>query len=398
MPRRKITTLIALFAACILQYQSEVEAAEFRSGINVNVNSDEVIGTDMYAFGRQVVIDGVIEGDLVAASESVLINGAVNGDLILAGRSIIVNGSVEDDIRAAGADLSFLSSVGGDVIVAGNEIAIDSGASIGEDLVVSANSLLAGGEVRGNVELNAVDATLTGTVRGRVNANVEESLTLSPESRIEGALNYTSQNEARVQAGATVIGDTTQFIPTVNLFGNEYPFSILIDFVSKIISQARWFIGTLLVGLILIWLFPGTIQDVSLTLSHSPWKSLALGVLVFPLAAIMLLLSMIIILSSIGFSGFPIIAIPALGYVAMLLLAKPVIAVSVGSFLKRRAFGQDAPSLAGSLALGAAILAVVGLIPVVDTVVGWATLLLGFGMWLLFFFHHYREARSTRSV
>ncbi len=398
MIRRTFLLELALLVFCLLSPQERVEAAEFFTGVEVHIGSDDVIDADVYAIGGQVLVDGTINGDLVAASEGVLINGTVNGDLIVAARSIRVNGAVQDDIRAAGAELQFRSTIGGDLIVAGDQIDVVAGSVVGEDLVVGANTLTVGGEVQGNVDLNAVEVSITGRVQGNVNADVEERLVLNPESRIEGALNYTSQIDVTLEPGAEVGGEVTRFVPMVEIFGSEYPVSMLIQFVASVISQVKWFIGTLLVGLILIWLFPNTMQQVVTTLSVSPWKSMVMGVLVFPLAAILLLLTMIVVLSIIGFAGFPIIAMPALVYAMLLLLAKPAIAMVIGDYVVNRVTQGEGSALTGALATGAAILAVIGLIPYLDRIVGWFTLLAGLGMWVLFGFRSYGEARAAQNV
>jgi hypothetical protein len=182
----------------------------------------------------------------------------------------------------------------------------------------------------------------------------------------------------------------------IEIFGNEYPISFFIQIVSKIISQAKWFLGTLFVGLILIWLFPATIQNVVATLSDSPIKTLSIGVLVFPIVPIVLLFTMIIALSIIGFSGFPMVGIPATVYGALLLLAKPTLAMALGGYVSRIFTKQENFRPRRALVVGAAILAGIGLFPYADSVAGWLALILGFGMWLLFFYRNYREARVTQ--
>jgi len=389
---------LALLLSSVSSFQNNAQAAEFLSGIEVTVGPNEVYEADVYAFAREIIVDGTIEGDLVAASESIVINGAVNGDLIVAARAISVDGVVEDDIRAAGAELDFESQVGGDVIVAGDRIVIGPDAVIGEDLAASANTLVADGRIEGNVDISAVEAILTGTVQGNVNATIQERLELGPESTIEGTLNYTSQYDATMAPGAAVGGEITQFEPTLTLFGNDYPFSALIQFVIDFIEQVRWFIGTLLMGLLLIWLFPGAMHNLVTTLATSPWKSLFLGVSMFPLTALLLLLSLILVLAIIGFSAFSLVAIPAMIYTALLLLAKPTIAMALGNYIGKHFGKREQPHSRSALAIGAAILAVVGLIPYVSTLAGWLTLLLGFGMWLLYLFRSYREAQALQAI
>ncbi|MBT8147639.1 MAG: hypothetical protein KJN90_12350 [Gammaproteobacteria bacterium] len=393
IPRKFLIALI-YSASVFIGLPGTVEAAEFRRGVEVVIGADEVVNEDIYVVAGRIIVDGTINGDLLAAGENVEVNGAVNGDLIVAARVISVRGAVEDDVRAAGAELRFQSSIGEDLIAAGYQIEIETESFIGQDLVASANTLILNGDIRGDLDLNVMEATIAGTIDGTVQGVIEEQLILSPESRIEGALNYTSANEVNLQSGAQVAGDVTQQLPVVELFGIEYTVSTITLIVSKVIEQTKWFIGTLLVGLILIWLCPGTIHNVVETLSKSPLKSLGIGILVIPLMPIMLLVTMIAVLSVVGFSAFPIVAIPGTAFAALLLLAKPVLAIAIGGHIAERTSKTREPTNTGSLALGAAILAVLGLIPFVDSLVGWLTLFLGFGMWLLFLTRRYREAKA----
>jgi cytoskeletal protein CcmA (bactofilin family) len=394
----KSLTVFICLATALLSQLGRVEAAEFRSGLEVRIGADEALDGDVYAAAGRVVVDGTINGDLLAAGGTIEVNGAINGDLIVAARAVSVNGPVEDDVRAAGAELLFRSSIGEDLIVAGNRIEIEPSSVIGQDLVASADSIFLNGGVAGNIDLTATDATIAGTVEGNVQAVVERQLVLSPESRIDGTLHYTSANEVTLQSGAEVSGEVTQQLPVVEMFGIEYAISTITLVMSRIIEQSKWFIGTLLVGLTLIWLCPRTIHDVIETLSRSPYKSLGLGVLLFPLIPLLLLVAMIVALSTVGFSAFPLVAIPGAAYAGLLLLAKPAIAMSIGRYVARH-FGRSRDSTpVGALAVGAALLATLGLIPYVDTIVGWLTLIMGFGMWFLFWFRRYREARATETV
>lgn len=389
-------TVMILWAFSFTTHQGLVEAAEFRSGVEVFIGSNEVLNEDVYVFAGRVIVDGTINGDLIAAGENIEVNGMVNGDLIVAARSITVNGAVEDDIRAAGSELQFLSSIGGDLVTAGDQIRIEPSSMIGEDLVAGANTLIVGGDVEGNLDLSVSDVRITGTVQGNVNATVEGLLTLGPDATIEGELVYTSQNDVMMQSGAEVVGEVTKQAPMVSILGNEFQVSAFILILNNLVSQAKWFISTLLLGLILIWLFPVTTRELITTLLKSPWRSLGVGVLILSVAPILLLVTLILVLSILGFAAFPIAAVPAAFYLSLLLLAKPLVAMLIGGFVAKRIARREDYAPGNALVIGAAILAVVGLIPYVESVVSWLTLFLGFGVWLLYFYRHYRESRLAQ--
>ncbi|MCG8413752.1 MAG: polymer-forming cytoskeletal protein [Pseudomonadales bacterium] len=395
---RTIITTLILSACSIAIPPKQAQAAELLGGVQVLIGPEEVIDEDVYAFAGRVLVEGTINGDLVAAGENIEITGSVNGDLIVAGRAISISGTVEDDIRAAGAELQFSSGIGGDLITAGNEIIIETEVVVGEDVVAGGNSVVSRGIVEGDMELNAVEANIIGTVQGNVQATVEEDLILGPEASIGGALTYTSPNEVMMNPGSTVLGEITLQPPEIEIFGNAYPISTFIEIVRTFIDQSKWFLSTLLAGFLLLALFPATSHNVVATLRQSPWRSLGMGVLVLALVPLVLLLSMIAILSILGSSAFPIIAVPGIVYAGLLLLAKPLVAVAVGGYVAEFSRGNEQSSPRTGLVIGAALLAVLGCFPYVDSIVGWLTLLFGFGMWLLFFHRNYREARAAHSA
>lgn len=389
------STLICL-ALGLAIVSVRVQAAEFLSGVEVYIGPDQVLAEDVYAFAGQIVIEGTINGDLVAAGDSIEIKGSINGDLIAAARSISVSGPVTDDIRAAGTNLLFTGSVGGDLIAAADHMEIN--AIIDEDLVADANNLFFTGEVRGNVDLGARQATVSGTVQGDVRATVAEQFILEPESRIQGSLSYTALNDLTMHTGAEVVGGVSRRMPMISIFGNEYQASTLVQVLGKIISQTQWFIGTLLTGILLIWLFPETMRQVVALLSSSPWKSLGMGALTLPLTPIILMILMIVTLSIIGSAAFPVVAVPAMTFAALLLLAKPAIAIALGQLFRARFDRNENYSPRAALLVGAAALAVVGLVPFVDSMVAWLSVFIGLGAWLLFLYRRYRAASKSNSV
>ena len=79
------------------------------------------------------------------------------------------------------------------------------------------------------------------------------------------------------------------------------------------------------------------------------------------------------------------------------LLASPLIALFAGQYSLERA-GREAPAAWQSIAVGAALLAVIGLIPNLNVAVAVLVVLFGFGAWLLFGYRRYKAARAESRV
>jgi O-antigen/teichoic acid export membrane protein len=90
--------------------------------------------------------------------------------------------------------------------------------------------------------------------------------------------------------------------------------------------------------------------------------------------------------------------VPAAAYVVLLLLASPLIALFAGQYSLERAARREEPAAWQSIAVGAAVLAVIGLVPYLNVAVAVLVVLFGFGAWLLFTYRRYTAARAESRV
>ena len=70
--------------------------------------------------------------------------------------------------------------------------------------------------------------------------------------------------------------------------------------------------------------------------------------------------------------------------------------ISSPDFVLRHVTGSDEPAGWKALLLGAAILAVIGLIPILSVVATILTILYGFGAWTLYLYRSYFELRTAQ--
>ena len=402
-----LVTLAMVIAGCSTE--------KFRSGNNVTIGSAETIAHDLYLAGGAIEVIGAVDGDLVAAGGKVDVTGDVEGDvlasggtieltgnvggdLIAAGGNVEISGEVRDDLRVAGGRIEISSGVKDNVIAAGGRITLSRTAVVSGDLVVGGGSVHLDGTVEGDALLGVEDATISGTVMGDVEMQVDR-LVLKSTARIEGDLTYTSDREATIEAGAQVLGATTRETPTVSIFWFIEAESSGLTRAARAVAQAvQWFLGTFIVTLLLVWLAPATMRSARDTLAGSPWKSLGLGILVLFVAPIVVIIVAVIGISVGRFAAVPVAVVPAAAYVVLLLLASPLIALFAGQYSLERAAGRVDPAAWQSIALGAALLAVIGLVPVLNVAVAVLVGLFGFGTWLLFGYRRYTAARAESRV
>jgi hypothetical protein len=196
--------------------------------------------------------------------------------------------------------------VGGDILGAGYSLEIRKGSTVGRDVVFATGQTLLAADVSRNVEAYTGALEIDGNVGGNVKAQIGEAgesragppptmfmpqstvpapivkqgLTIDPAARIAGNLEYTQNVDLAIPAGV-VVGKVTRIAQPEQK--NETP-------VEKTAGQkvADWalhagrsMVTLILIGLLLLWLFPLFTGSVSNELQSRPLPSLGWGVITY---------------------------------------------------------------------------------------------------------------------
>lgn len=377
-----IVTLLMIFATV------PVSAFDARSGDTVTVGSREVVDDDLYIGAATIIIDGMVNGDLWAAGYTITVNGAVNGSVVVAGNMVNVSGDVGHAVRAAGQTISISGDVNGDLIVFGSVVNVASTATVKGDLLVGAENVRIDGLIEGDIKGGAGEVTIGNGVKGNVELEVD-SLTILSTANIEGNLTYTSGEEADIESGAQIGGATTHNLPPVKAEpAVPSPLAPLFGILGKVIG----FLMALVTGLVLILIAPRRLMSIAESMRIRPGASAAWGALVLfvtPIVAILVC--------------FTIVGIP-LGLIALVLwgiglyLAQIPVALLIGLLIIRRSREVERKGIMiGALALGLAILALLGLIPYLGFFIGLVVALFGLGALVVSERRRRAEAREAAS-
>jgi cytoskeletal protein CcmA (bactofilin family) len=342
-----------------------VAAADVRQGPSVGVGAGESIQDDIYAFGGTIDIGGTINGSVIAAGGTITISGPIQRDVIVSGGNVTITGRVGGSIRAAAGTLTLSAPVGEDLVVAGGTVSVGPSATIGRDLLLGAGTTTVDAPVKRNVLASVGDLTIRNTVGGKVTARVNH-LRLESGASIAGNLDYTSNNQVAMAAGAHVEGTTTRHTPTDSGAGGA---------ANGFVGWLRALVGIFILGLLLLLLFPGFSGRVRARLETSPWASLGIGAAILvgvPIAAI------IVFIAGIFVGGWWL----ALALVVAYLLALALGYVVSGYLIGR--FGFDLLGWRGlhpalELLGGLVVLSIVTLIPILGGLVVLAACLFGLG-------------------
>jgi len=367
-------------------------AAETRNGDTVVIGPGETIADDLYVAGRSVTVLGTIKGDLVVSAGTVTVSGPIQGDVIAFGGTVTIQGTVGRNVRAMGGTVSITNSVANDVVAAGGNVTIGPQARVGRDLLVGTGAAVVDGAITRNVVANSGELRLNGPVGGDVRFD-GSTILFGNQASIGGNLTYTSDNEALVVAPTgSVVKGRVERLPRA-----ATPAPGLIDQVTEsALGWIRGVVGLFVLGLVLVLLFPAFSRRTTVTMEQSPIASLAIGLIALVVAPVVAILIFAFgILVGGWWLGFVTLAI----YGIALAIGMAVASLYLGTWILAHA-QTPAIHAAWALLLGAAVLLLIGLLPIVGGMVVFAALLFGFGSLLLAAYRAYQESKpaATPSV
>jgi hypothetical protein len=385
---RKLNPFVFIFPVfavlvLVLAQPPAAMAAEMRGGNEITVGRNEIIDDDLYAFGQNVTILGQVTGSVIAGGNTVTIGGEIGGDIMAAGSTVMVDGPVHGSIRAAGQSVQLRNQVDGDLLATGNSISVVGGGAVGRDLLAAGTALTIAGPVGRDVSASGQEVRISNAVGGDVTSTAT-NLHLDSTAHVDGNIAYTSPNEAEVASGATVSGTIVRSEPANQ---TEAPATAL---------AMDWFkgvVGLIVLGLVLLAVFPRAASRNTAMLRQSPWKSLGLGAALLILTPI---LAAVVFGLGLWVGGWWLGLLLLGTYLVWLALGYLVSAATLGGGLLTRVRGVRGLPI-WSLLLGLVILAALQLIPFVGGLVSLVAMVFGSGALLLTISSARAEPRSTPS-
>jgi cytoskeletal protein CcmA (bactofilin family) len=364
--RTSLHALVLAGALLALAAPSAALAAEVRNGAAATVAPGETINDDLFATGQTVTIAGRVVGDVYATAQSVVVTGVIDGDLIAAAQQVVVDGTVNGDVRAAGAVVTVNGHVGRSVTGLAQQLNVSSSGRVDGSVVAAGETISAFGPVGRSITAGAGTLQLGGPVGGEVLAWAER-LSLGPNARIGGDLEYRSQQQAAIPSGT--VGGRVQYTPIEREERQAPPFNGVFDFGSLI-----WLIGSGILGAAAIVLAPRASARAVELGRQQPLASFGLGLLVMFAAPVVALLVGITLV------GIPLALTIGALYCLGLMLAWPALGLVVGTELARRVRRDDPLPILGALAVGLIVVHLVSHIPVLGGLAAFLGLTFGLGL------------------
>lgn len=418
---RKWLGLLGLLGLLVAVPSAVAQQTVSQQDVIIGVN--EVIEDDLIVGANTFVLDGTVKGDLIVGATTITINGTVEGDLMAGGQSVVINGRVLDDVRIAGASLTLGSAaqVGDDLIALGYSFETKPESKVGGNLYFAGAQSRLAGNVAHDVWVDAGGLELLGTVDGNVDASVDTAeatppfppfaftpnmpaiptfawgLTVGEQANVAGDLNYHSPTPFRVPVG-TVIGNVTSEIVAVTADATTNPAPAVLS-LAWFLNHLQRLIGLLVVGVLLVWLFPLCMATVNDDLRQRPWPSLGWGLVTIPAFALLIMVTLFVMIALAALLG--ILTLGGLSatvvFIGLLLLfavslffalavayfAKIVVSMVVGQWLLERVYPDGAQHRFWPLLTGLLLFVVLTAVPYIGGWVSFGVTLFGLGaLWL----------------
>lgn len=362
-----------------------------RTPVTVTLPPNQTINHDYFAAGDTVTILGTINGDVYTAGGTVTVLGKVNGDVLAAGGNVTISGNVSQDVRVAGGTVHVAGTIGQNLTVVGGTIDVSSDAKIGRSVTFAGGQVLMFAPVTRDVNFAGGDISFNNRIEGNV-TGYAGTLNLLPNTAIAGDLTYTSTEPVSLQSGAKVTGTTNHILPKPHeRKAQESGKNVALGIIAiltwiKVVSL----ISTLIIGLILIKLFPNYLENFDHMLTTRGWACFGLGVvtaIVAPVAFILLLITVI---------GLPLAFLMLGIYLVSLFLAKMLTVIILGKKIVN--WVSPKKGYVWGLIIGAFLYELITFITPINLFITLVTYAIGLGAVILLTQNYYRDLRTKKLI
>jgi cytoskeletal protein CcmA (bactofilin family) len=294
---RALISLIYLFILFLSSfiYADERKQEEHKHAESILIlPAGAVHNGDYFASARTVEISGTVNGDVYLFAEQVLIDGVVNGDILCCAGSIDISGKVTHNCRILGGQVLISGEIGNNVTVVAGNLQLLASSSLGGNFVATAGNVDLAAKIASDATVLASNLRVSSQIGNDLLCYVGQ-MRMTSKAVIGRNLEYRSNTQAWIEPGATVGGMTTHHPSFVHeLVKGTWIQSFLVG--SKIVATLMNFIYSLVIGVILIRIFPKNLEAALHELKKHPLKALSYGLMfmiLLPLACLLMLMTIL---------------------------------------------------------------------------------------------------------
>lgn len=371
-----IGSITCMVAATVVLLGTPVfaEKSDGRSPIGERavLRAGQVVQGDYFAFGPQVEISGIVNGDLYAVGGEVMVDGVVNGDVIVAGAKVVLSGTIAQDARVAGAHITVNGTIGRNATLAGVDVHLTEKATVRENVIAGGASVQLSGAIGRDARVGAWQTTFSNEI-GRDVIVAAESVRLTSKASVGGRLRYWGEVAPSIDEEAVIRGPITRR-PLPEGWSTERARQGLVGM--RVLAAFASFLSTLILGLILLRIWPHFAAQVTAAIRERPAPSVGWGlaaVVVTPLVALSFVVTVLVLPA-----GVILLAL----YGVTMYLARIFTITCAGQWLFRRR-ADASSSLIPPFVAGLLLYSLLALVPVIGSLLTFVTVIVGVGALLV---------------
>ncbi|MEM4260177.1 MAG: hypothetical protein QXG00_02975 [Candidatus Woesearchaeota archaeon] len=347
-------------------------AAQIETGSNIIINNE--VNTNLYLFGENIETNNYINGDLIAIGGLANINSIISGDVTIISIESKLTKAVTRSVKIISGTTTVSKNIDGDLIIIAGSAIIEKDVEVKGDLIAITQIIDIQGKIDGGVRIIS-DQTILNNCTFLGNASIKSNdILLGDETKIYGDLNYSSSDHI-YQIEKHVKGDTNfKQLKEKNYFST--------------LSNKIWYgLSLLIIGIILIMIFPNLVQNTAQKINNQLGKTLLWGIIC------LILIPIIAIIVFITIIGIPISIILFIIYIILLFFSPIFLSLLAGSAIlpqnnklntmKRINQKIQKNKMILSLILGLFLYIVISSIPFLGDFVSLITLIIGLGAIIL---------------
>ena len=318
------------------------------------------LGDDLLGTGGEVRVADSVIGDVMLSGGDLAFSGAAGGSYLGAGGNQEIGGRITESIRAAGGNVVVSAEVGRNVTLAGGNVLLDSAATITHNVYLAGGTVRMRGQVGNALTAFGGEVVVDGTVGGDARISGGQ-LRIGPNARITGALRHSiPAGKVTIDSGARIAGGVVA-LPATDGRG-----------LGRLL-RTIWILGFLIAGAVIVALLPGFAAATAASVQDRAGASAAFGV------AWLFGMPLVILIAAITVVGLPLAALLTAAYLILLYLGRAVVAVWLGEIILRRWRPTARVAPVWSFLVGAVLLLLIGIIPVIGTFLGFVVAVFGAG-------------------
>lgn len=207
---------------------------------------------------------------------AVKVEGEVGDNSVLLGRTVTVRSPVHGDVVAMGQIIKIDAPIDGDLYAIGAEVQFTEDASVGGNVLATAQRIAIQGEVAGDVTLRSEQLELDGVVHGSASL-VFNQLDMGNGARIDQSLRYIAPNPAPALVAATGGASTFALTEEGDGGGVGGPVQAVSRLVSAVLGAIGSYAAQLLVGAGMLVVLGDFARRPAKTIAEQPLISFVLG-------------------------------------------------------------------------------------------------------------------------